>query len=141
MDHLEAIRRQRTSGKVLGGAAEGGASLGDLAAGFGLKGDPATYREIDDALAREILVGILHRDLAYGTRLMALETAESLAGNFLAHLVEPGAKLFTNGEFQRTAGTALVMSRWNPATASTFDTGVLALGAHRSACLWVAEEG
>jgi hypothetical protein len=141
MDHLDAIRKQRASGRVLGGAGEQAASVGDAASAFGLKGDPGTYREVDEALAREILVGVLHRDLAYGTRLMSLSTAESLAGDFLAKLVEPGAKFFTNGEFRRDAGAALVMSRWNPATASTFDTGVLALGKTASACLWVAEDG
>lgn len=117
------------------------ASIAEAAAAFGLKTDSGTYREIDEDLARSILVGILHRDLAYGTRLMSLALAESLARDFFAKAVEPGAKFFTNGEFRQDAGAALVMSRWNPATASTFDTGILALGQAASACLWVAEEG
>lgn len=141
MDHLDAIRKQRGSGRVLGGLGERAASVGEAAKAFGLKADPDTYREVDEGLAREILVGILHRDLAYGARLMSLATAEALASDFLAKRVEPGAKFFTNGEFRHDAGAALVMSRWNPATASTFDTGVLALGNNASACLWVAEEG
>jgi hypothetical protein len=141
MDHLDAIRKQRASGRVLGGAVERAASVAEAATAFGLRGDPGTYREVDGEMAREILVGILHRDLAYGTRLMSLATAESLAGDFLAKVVEPGAKFFTNGEFRRDAGAALVMSHWNPATASTFDTGVLAVGQKGSACLWVQEDG
>ena len=32
------------------------------------------------------------------------------------------------------------MSHWDPATTSTFDTGVLILGTAESACVWVADE-
>jgi hypothetical protein len=141
MDNLETIRKERTTGRVLGGTVAGRAkSAAELAASFGLSADPACYRTVDAELARAIVVGILHRDLAYGTRLMSLAKAEELAGAFIDRYAKAGASLYTNAEFKRDAGAGLVMTRWNPATSATFDTGVLIIAAPESACVWIAEE-
>jgi hypothetical protein len=53
---------------------------------------------------------------------------------------DPGIRFLTNARFRQGAAAALVMSHWDPATASTFDTGVLMLGTGESGCVWVAEE-
>jgi hypothetical protein len=139
MDGLEAVRTERTTGRVICGTAKADTASA-LAAAFGLSPEPGRYREVDEALARGILVGILHRDLAYGARIMSLARAEELAGEVLLKFGRPGSRFFTNGEFKQDAGAGLVLSKWDPATTATFDTGVLIVAPGESACIWVAEE-
>jgi hypothetical protein len=140
MDAFEAIRKERTAGKVLCGTTKGVKSVVALAAVFGLKEDASLYHQVDAEMARAILVGILHRDLAYGNRLLSLARAEELAGQVMQRFTDPAMRFLTNGKFKQGAGVGLVMSHWDPATTSTFDTGVLMLGTGESGCVWVAEE-
>jgi len=140
MDGLEAIRTERARGRVICGTAKADAAS-VLAAAFGLSSEPGRYREIDEALARGILVGILHRDLAYGARIMSLARAEALAGEVIQTFGRRGSRYFTNGEFKQDAGAGLVLSKWDPATKATFDTGILIVGPGEAACIWVEEEG
>lgn len=142
MDPLDAIKKERSSGRVFCGTLEKAESATALAASFGLSDKPACYRSTDVDMARAILVGILHRDLAYGTRLMSLSRAEELSAAFIQRFAKTGCRYFTNAEFKRDAGAGLVLAGWNPATTATFDTGVLVLGAPgtESACVWVADE-
>jgi hypothetical protein len=91
-------------------------------------------------MARAIVVNVLHRDLAYGNRLISLGRAEELASQVMQRFAGGGTRFYTNAEFKHGAAAALVLSRWDPATTSTFDTGVIILGASESACVWVADE-
>jgi hypothetical protein len=140
MDAFEAIRKERTSGKVICGTTKGAKSVPALAAAFGLKGDASLYHQVDAEMARQIIVGVLHRDLAYGNRLLSLARAEDLAGQVMQRFKDHSVRFLTNGQFKQGAGAGLVLSHWDPATSSTFDTGVLMLGTGESGCVWVAEE-
>ena len=140
MDAFEAIRKERTSGKVLCGTTKAAKSVATLAGAFGLKEDASLYHQVDAEMARAIIVGILHRDLAYGNRLLSLARAETLAGQILQRFTDPAIRFLTNGQFKQGAGAGLVLSHWDPATTATFDTGVLILGTAESACIWVADE-
>jgi hypothetical protein len=142
MDFLQAIKQERSTGRVYCGTVDKAESATKLASAFGLSDKPACYRTTDADMARAILIEILHRDLAYGTRLMALSRAEELSAAFMQRFSKPGHRFFTNAEFKRDAGAGLVLSGWNPATTATFDTGVLALATPgaESACVWVADE-
>jgi len=139
MDVFEAIRKARTAGKLFCGTTTGAKSVTALATAFGLKGDASLYHQVDAEMARSILVGVLHRDLAYGNRLMSLARAEELAGQVMDLFKAPGVRFLTNGQFKHAAA-GLVLSHWDPATESTFDTGVLMLATGDSGCVWVAEE-
>jgi hypothetical protein len=139
MDPFEAIKKERKAGKVISGTGAHADSVATAAAAFGLKDDDKLYRETDMEMARAIVVNVLHRDLAYGNRLISLGRAEELATQVLQRFAS-GARFYTNAEFKHGAAAALVLSRWDPATASTFDTGVIILGASESACVWVADE-
>ena len=141
MDLFETIKKER-AGRVICGTTDITDSPTTLAAAFGLSDKPACYRDTDAAMARAIVTGILHRDLAYGTRLMSLSRAEELAAEFIKTFDKPQSRFFTNGQFKEDAGVGLVLAGWNPATTSTFDTGVLVLAPSGapSACLWVADE-
>jgi hypothetical protein len=139
MDCLEAIRTERNKGRVICGTAKADAAS-VLAAAFGLSSEPGRYRAIDGELAHGILTGILHRDLAYGARIMSLARAEALASEVMKRFARPGSRCFTNGEFRHDAGVGLVLSRWDSATSATFDTGVLIVGPGESVCVWVADE-
>jgi hypothetical protein len=142
MDFFEEIKKERNKGVVHCGALGKAESATKLAAAFGLSDKPACYRGTDADMARSILIEILHRDLAYGTRLMPLSRAEALSEAFMQRYGKRGYRFFTNADFKRDAGAGLVLAGWNPATSATFDTGVLALGAPgaESACVWVADE-
>jgi hypothetical protein len=140
MDPFEAIRKERKAGKVFCGTTKAAKSVATLATAFGLKGDASLYHQVDADMARAIIVGILHRDLAYGNRLLSLARAEELAGQVLKQFPDPAIRFLTNGQFKQGAAAGLVMSHWDPATTATFDTGVLILGAAESACVWVADE-
>jgi hypothetical protein len=140
MDVFDAIRKERLAGKLICGTNTGAKSVAALATAFGLKGDASLYHQVDADLARAILVGILHRDLAYGNRLLSLSRAEELAGQVMQRFTSPGVRFLTNGQFKQGTAAALVLSHWDPATDATFDTGVLMLGSTESACVWVAEE-
>ena len=140
MDPFEAIRKERKTGKLYCGTTKAAKSVTTLAAEFGLKGDASLYHQVDAEMARAIIVGILHRDLAYGNRLLSLARAEELAGQVMQQFTDPAIRFLTNGQFKQDKGAGLVMSHWDPATTSTFDTGLLILGTSASACVWVADE-
>lgn len=140
MDVFETIQKERGAGKVIAGVTKDAKSVAALATVFGLKGDASLYHQVDLEMARSILVGILHRDLAYGNRLLSLARAEDLAGQVMSRFTVPGIRFLTNGKFKQGAGVGLVLSHWDPATTSTFDTGVLMLGTAESGCVWVADE-
>jgi hypothetical protein len=139
MDVFEAIRKERKAGKVFGGTTKDAKSVAALATAFGLKGDASLYHQVDAEMARQILVAILHRDLAHGNRQLSQARAEELAGQVIQRFADPGIRFLTNAKFKQVAG-AFVLSHWDPATTSTFDTGVLILGTSESGCIWVAEE-
>lgn len=105
------------------------------AAAFDLTGG-ATNEEIDRDKARRVIVGILHRDLAYGDPVVPLEAAQRLADAFLELASALGMRFYTNGGF----GDGATSFGWAPATGATFDAGVLAVGPHGSACIWVEDE-
>jgi hypothetical protein len=140
MDPFEAIRKERKTGKLFCGTTKAAKSVSALASEFGLKGDASLYHQVDGEMARAIIVGILHRDLAYGNRVLSLARAEELAGQVMQRFAAPAIRYLTNGQFKQDTGAGLVMSHWDPATTSTFDTGVLILGTAESACVWVADE-
>jgi len=139
MDVFEAIRKERSAGTVMCGVTTEAKSVSTLAAAFGLKPDASLYHQVDAEMAKSILVAILHRDLAYGDRLVALGRAEELAGQIMERFTDPAVRFLTNGQFRVNAG-GLVLSHWDPATTATFDTGVLMLGTKESGCVWVADE-
>ena len=140
MDPFEAIKKERKTGRVICGTSKHADSVAQAAAAFGLKDDEKLYRETDMDMARAIIVNVLHRDLAYGNRLIALGRAEELATQVLQRFAQGESRFFTNAEFKHGAAAALVLSRWDPATTSTFDTGVIILGAAETGCVWVADE-
>jgi hypothetical protein len=100
-------------------------SITELASEFGLRDDPATYREIDETDARECVQRLLHRDQAYEVQIMPEEEAARLTREFFAQF-GPESRYFTNN--------------WCSATKATFDEGVLVMGPRRYGCFWVEDE-
>jgi hypothetical protein len=118
-------------------------SVSELAREFGLKDDPACYKEIDEPSARLLARRILHQDLAYNAELIPLARAEELASRFLDQF-GPDARYLTNGSWHlppvALADRVVQGPSWDPVTDATFDTGVLVLGSRCSGCLWVEDE-
>jgi hypothetical protein len=131
---VDLIHQARGCGVIRGGSSDA-TELSRAAESFGLSTDPAIYSRVDRHAAREILASLLHRDLAYRAELMPRAVAHALAERFLACLGDD-AELYSNGvDPSLASGTT-----WMPATAATFDTGILALMLDGSACLWVEDE-
>jgi hypothetical protein len=136
MDICEEIERQRDAGRVRCGIRELAApSLADLAVEFELNAAASCYTEISGEAAQSIAVAILHRELAYGVEVVPEPTAIELAAEFLTACQSPGCRYYSNGNFSQSS-----LVSWMPATAATFDTGILVLGRERCGCLWVEDE-
>jgi hypothetical protein len=141
MATLEQVAATRTAGLVTAREeAQGFAEPEQFAAQCGLFADRGIYHEIsrDEALA--VLQAILHRDMAYQAEVMPHADAEELAKSVLAVYMASSDRYFTNGDFGKLRPNPNVGPGWNPATHSTFDTGVLVLASNKSMCFWVQDE-
>jgi len=122
--------------------ASDGRDLADaLARTAGLRALGTAWRALTPEEARAHVQTILSRDLAYSAELMAVNDAAALADDFL-NLAGEGSSHWTNGVWPpasalRAAGWA---GSWTPATAATFDTGVVAVGPEWVALLWIEDE-
>jgi hypothetical protein len=96
-----------------------------LAREFGLRDDAVCYREIDEASARNLVLRLLRRDLAYSAEVMPTHQAKELTQRFFEQF-DTGARFFTNNAC--------------PGTSATFDEGVLVVGSQRCGCFWVEDE-
>jgi hypothetical protein len=117
-------------------------SVSELAAEFGLADNPAFYKEIDADAARRLAALVLNQDMAYNSEIVPAARAAELAERFIAQFGTEGVRFYTNGTFHEGQGAKLgsPSASWDPVTAATFDTGILAVGPHCSGCLWVEDE-
>jgi hypothetical protein len=132
MDICDRIRRARRAGKTHCGIVNSRLTDVEAARTFGLADDSAIFRSIGRAEADAIATRILHTDLAYSTKIMALARAAHLWRRFME--VFEGQDV----EFSTNAGTDACS--WMPATNATFDLGVLVIGTTSTGCLWVEDE-
>ena len=137
IDICERIRHARRTGNTRCGVIEGRMSVVEVARAFELADDGAIYRSIDRAEATAIATHLLHVDLAYGLEIMSVADAAELWRQFMALFDGQNAGLFTNVE----AGfDSWATFSWASATSSTFDMGILVIGATTAGCLWVEDE-
>ena len=132
MDICDRIRRARRAGKTHCSIVSGRMNVVEAARTFGLADDSAIFRTIGRVEADAIATRILHTDLAYGLKIMALPRA--------AHLWQRFMEVFEGQdvEFSTNAGTDACS--WMPATKATFDLGVIVIGTTSTGCLWVEDE-
>jgi hypothetical protein len=146
VDIAKAIIDARDSGHVrCGFSTRVAPSVVELAREFALRDDASIYHEIAEADARTLVRVALRRDLAYGAELMAEGRAATLADDFIAAFGGTGVRYFSNGSWHlppvvASDGRSGHGPGWTPATAATFDTGVLVIGPARSGCFWVEDE-
>jgi len=112
-------------------------NVDEVARFFGLSDDRAIYRPIGSAEADAIAIRLLHTDLAYGVEIMGLSDAADLWREFKALFDGQGVEFVTNQDITDVGAGSY---SWTPATAATFDLGVLVIGATRAGCLWVEDE-
>jgi len=110
-------------------------SVAEAARAFGLF--ETVDIEVDAATARSIVIGLLceYADEWEGSPARREPRAKEAATTFFASIDNTSARFFTNGHF--TNGH---LSCWNPATLSTYDTGVLILSDRQIACLWIQND-
>ena len=112
-------------------------SVHEVARAFGLADDRAIYRPIGSAEADAIAIRLLHSSLAYGVETMSLSEAADLWRQFKALFDGQDVEFVTN---QDATDVGSGSYSWAPATAATFDLGVLVIGATKAGCLWVEDE-
>jgi hypothetical protein len=132
IDICDRIRRRRQSGNTRCDVIEGTMTVADAARAFGLADDDTIYRAIGGMEAQEIAIHVLSADLAYGSAIMSIPDATDLWRQFVALFDGQSVEFFSNA--------AAIPNSWTPATAATFDMGVLVMGATRAGCLWVEDE-
>ncbi|MEM1392726.1 MAG: hypothetical protein AAGG00_05430 [Cyanobacteria bacterium P01_H01_bin.150] len=136
MDICDEINNLRNRGYINCGIVDESLNLKKLASRFELFFKPNLYKKINYKQAASLLRNILHRDLAYNSKIMSQAKAENLTTRFLDCFDKKSIQYYTNGDFYEINPT----HRWNPATSTTFDTGILVISKSKSGCLWVEDE-
>ncbi|MFZ2502758.1 MAG: hypothetical protein WAW88_08830 [Nocardioides sp.] len=111
-------------------------SFDDVAGACGLEPLGRGWVELDRQRASEFLTAILHKDLAYKVEVMPEARARWLSEEFVRAFGEHGSRFATNSADL----PATFPFQWTPATAFTFDAGVVILGSAAAGLLWVADE-
>lgn len=140
MDVTARIKQERGMDTIAGIVPCGAASATEVAVQFGLSGSSECYQEIDALEAALVLENVLHRDMAYGVEIMPLAMAKQLAAKFIDAFSGTSACFFTNGGWGRPQVTPGVGPGWSPATAATFDTGVIVVSGQQVGCVWCLDE-
>lgn len=132
MNIIDAITSKRNFGVIRCGYLPDAADLQGVASFFSLSQDSSNYRQIAKSEALKILTRVLHRDMAYESEIMPIQSAAELSTLFLKNFEEKSATFFTN--IDNSTGA------WNPVTQATFDAGIIAISQTESACLWIEDE-
>ncbi|MEM7579090.1 MAG: hypothetical protein AAF316_04425 [Cyanobacteria bacterium P01_A01_bin.80] len=144
MDICSEIDSLRDCGFVNCGIVDESLTLKQLALRFELFFEPNIYKEINRQQAAVVVRRILHRDLAYDSKLMSQVKAENLTTRFLDCFDIKDTQYYTNGSYyapeQGFVNNVKVGHSWTPATYATFDTGILVVSKSKSGCLWVEDE-
>jgi hypothetical protein len=93
--------------------------------------------QIERHAAIEVLTRLLHRDFAYGVKLMPTTDAQGFALWLLEEFQAEENVFYTNGNWQADLESG---SSWTPCTESTFDGGVIATSRGLAACIWFEDE-
>lgn len=93
-------------------------------------------------LAREIIARILWKDLAYSAELMPKNKAYEFADNILDEYHTRQCTIYTNSTWEecKTENLNLELSRYNPMTNATFDSGIIIKHPNYCFCIWVEDE-
>ena len=108
----------------------------DVARLAGLEPLGRAWVGVDATRAKQILVAILHKDLAYKSEVMPERRANWLAGEFLRSFGAYNSRFATNSTDMPDA----FPFAWTPATPFTFDSGIAVIGDEGSGVYWVADE-
>ncbi|MBK8060742.1 MAG: hypothetical protein IPK33_23465 [Gemmatimonadetes bacterium] len=136
MNAVDAIRQHRTSGRVScvllphAGAASA-TDLADLAVqSVGLRALGDAWLEISESDAESIATGILHRDLAYHTEIMALALAAEAGERAVVTVPQP-LTCFTNGDWAEAFSGelgSLDSVGFDPISDAALDAGIICVG-------------
>jgi hypothetical protein len=141
---VSVVKSKRTVGVVHCGYVSSASSLPDTASSFSLSPDISKYRKVCKAEALEILTRLLHKDMAYNSEVMPVETARELSVSFIEGFDDASATFFTNidfsGEGKKLGNDCWAGPNWNPVTDATFDAGIMAISPGRCGCLWIEDE-
>lgn len=114
----------------------GAEDFDDVARVAGLAPLGRAWVEVDAARARQFLVSLLHKDLAYKSAVMPKHRAEWLAAEFLGAFGRFNTRFATNSEDLPDESPF----SWTSATDCTFDAGIAIIGESCSGIYWVADE-
>lgn len=106
---------------------------------FHLSDKVGIYKMIEKAEALELLKVVLHKDMAYGVKIMSSVKASNLAEELIGQFGED-AVYYSNGDYGKPRKNSNVGASWTPATEATFDTGVIVISNSAVSCVWFADE-
>jgi hypothetical protein len=133
------VEARQGTGRIIAGIRRDGVqSAESVAASFGLHGGFGIYFEIDEWEATSIIALVMNKDMAYSTEILPVHEARELAEGFMRQFRGEKAKYYTNGTFGKPG--LFSGNTWNPATAATFDTGVIVVAQKSVGCVWVMDE-
>lgn len=135
---VEHLLRQRRAEQLWLHVAPRGehATFDEVAMTAGLAPLGRAWVEVSASQAKQMLVALLHQDMAYESELMPLRRAEWLAERFLRTFGEHGTRYATN-TYDPSGADARA---WTPATGWTFDSGIVVIGRSDVGLFWVADE-
>ncbi|BAH40501.1 MAG TPA: hypothetical protein DGD08_04585 [Gemmatimonas aurantiaca] len=147
MSAIERVSQLRNTGVTtctvvdLPSPGRGTSVVDQVVQGHGFRGIASEWIEVSAADAHAIVTTLLHRDLAYGTKLMSLAAASDLATPMFDAVPEPHT-YFTNGDWTMnpSGNGEATLHGWNPISDATFDSGVVCLGDGRAAVFWIQDE-
>lgn len=122
----------------IAGFAPPAGDLAATAAAHGLSYGSLTFRPIAAATAHRTLEILLFKEMAYSYPVRQREEAAALAARVVGAAHACGLRFFTNRPYNPE--TDDLASGWIPATPSTFDAGILAVGELGSLCVWLVAE-
>ena len=93
------------------------------------------WESIPKSQVKEILCGLLHRDLAYSEEIMSLATAQHIAAKFLACFDSDSDRVFSNARFENNR-----LSSWFSLSKATFDVAIVIYDDHNIGIIYVDAE-
>jgi hypothetical protein len=105
---------------------------------FGFIGKEENLLVLSPEQAITALTQLLHKDMAYDSKLMPEAEAASLAHELIQHFADADAVIYTNGEWRDEEGGELIYC--SPFTNATFDAGFLVRNKVETIAIWVEDE-
>lgn len=109
--------------------------LATYVSSLGFRSIDQHWKSVPKSQVKEILCGLLHRDLAYSEEIMSLATARHIATEFLACFDSDSNYVFSNALFENNR-----LGSWFPLSKATFEVAIVIYDNHNIGIIYVDAE-